>query len=195
MERLGDYQWLALTSPAGVNALWRWLEGHGLDARALGGVRLAAIGPGTAKALSAHGLRADYVPEVYDAAHLGEGIPAAGRVLILRAQEGSPALTEALSRRGIGFDDVATYRTVYDNPRSDELRFAVESGAAGVVTFTSASTVKGFVSTVGADADFSRMVGACIGEQTAAEAQKHGIPVRVAKEATMDALVELIVRM
>ena len=129
---------------------------------------------------------------MYDAAHLGEGIPAAGRVLILRAQEGSPALTEALEGRGIGFDDVATYRTVYDNPRSDELRAAVESGAAGIVTFTSASTVRGFVSTVGADADFSRMVGACIGEQTAAEAGKHGIPVLVAKEATMDALVELI---
>ena len=192
MGRLGEYQWLALTSPAGADALWRWLEGHGLDARALGGVRLAAIGPGTAKALSAHGLRADYVPEVYDAAHLGEGLPAEGRVLILRAREGSPALTEALERRNIAFDDIATYHTVYDNPRSDELRAAVESGRAGIVTFTSASTVKGFVSTVGADADFSKLVGACIGEQTAAEARKHGIPVRVAKAAAMDALVELI---
>ena len=107
MGRLSAYEWLALTSPAGVDALWRWLERSRLDARTLGGVRLAAIGPGTAKALAVHGLRADYVPEVYDAAHLGEGIPAAGRVLILRAQEGSPALTEALplrraaGRRGI----------------------------------------------------------------------------------------------
>ena len=192
MARLGDYRWLVLTSPAGVDALWGWLEARGLDARALGGLRLAAIGPGTAKALSAHGLRADYVPEVYDAAHLGEGLPGGGRALILRAEEGSPALTDALERRNIAFDDVATYRTVYDNPRSDELRSAVESGAAGMVTFTSASTVKGFVSSVGEDADFSRMVGMCIGAQTAAEARKHGIPVRVARQATMDALVELI---
>ena len=192
MARLGDYRWLVLTSPAGVDALWGWLEARGLDARALGGLRLAAIGPGTARALSAHGLRADYVPEVYDAAHLGEGLPGGGRALILRAEEGSPALTDALERRNIAFDDVATYRTVYDNPRSDELRSAVESGAAGMVTFTSASTVKGFVSSVGEDADFSRMVGMCIGAQTAAEARKHGIPVRVARQATMDALVELI---
>ena len=192
MARLGDYRWLVLTSPAGVDALWGWLEARGLDARALGGLRLAAIGPGTAKALSAHGLRADYVPEVYDAAHLGEGLPGGGRALILRAEEGSPALTDALERRNLAFDDVATYRTVYDNPRSDELRSAVESGAAGMVTFTSASTVKGFVSSVGEDADFSRMVGMCIGAQTAAEARKHGIPVRVARQATMDALVELI---
>ena len=37
MERLGDYQWLALTSPAGADGLWSWLEGHGLDARPWGG--------------------------------------------------------------------------------------------------------------------------------------------------------------
>ena len=192
LERLSGYEWLALTSPAGVDAVWACLDGKGLDARALGGLKLAAIGPGTAKALSAHGLRADYVPEVYDAAHLGAGLPARGRVLILRAGEGSPALTEALKGRNIGYDDVACYRTVYENPRSDELRAAVESGAAGIVTFTSASTVKGFVASVGEDADFSRMVGACIGAQTAAEARKHGIPAAVAREATMDALVELI---
>ena len=117
MERLCDYEWLALTSPAGVEALWQWLEGHGKDARALGAVKLAAIGPGTARALSAHGLKADYVPEVYDAAHLGEGLPAAGKVLVLRAEEGSPALTEGLARRNIACDDVASYRTVYENPR------------------------------------------------------------------------------
>ena len=192
LERLSGYEWLALTSPAGVDAVWACLDGKGLDARALGGLKLAAIGPGTAKALAGHGLRADYVPEVYDAAHLGAGLPARGRVLILRAEEGSPALTEALKGRNIGYDDVACYRTVYENPRSDELRAAVESGAAGIVTFTSASTVKGFVASVGEDADFSRMVGACIGAQTAAEARKHGIPAAVAREATMDALVELI---
>ena len=192
MERLSGYEWLALTSPAGVEALWKWLEDHGKDARALGTVKLAAIGPGTAKALAAHGLRADYVPEVYDAAHLGEGLPATGKVLALRAEEGSPALTEELARRNIGFDDVASYRTVYENPRSQQLRAAVEGTQGLLVTFTSASTVKGFVSSVGEDADFSRMAGLCIGQQTAAEARKYGISVRVAREATMDALVETI---
>ena len=192
MERLCDYEWLALTSHAGVEALWQWLEGHGKDARALGAVKLAAIGPGTARALSAHGLKADYVPEVYDAAHLGEGLPATGKVLALRAEEGSPALTEGLARRNIACDDVASYRTVYENPRSQELRETVEGAEGLLVTFTSASTVKGFVSSVGEDANFSCMVGMCIGQQTAAEAKKFGIPVRVAREATMDALVETI---
>ena len=183
MARLNEYEWLALTSPAGAEVLWAWLENHGKDARALGGVKLAAIGPGTAKALAAHGLRADYTPEVYDAAHLGEGLPAAGRVLILRAEAGSPALTEGLAGRNIAFDDVATYRTAYENPHCQALRQAVEGTDGLLVTFTSASTVKGFVASVGEDTDFSRMVGLCIGAQTAGEAQKHGIPVKIAKAA------------
>ena len=88
---------------------------------------------------------------------------------------------------------MASYRTVYENPRSQELRALVEGEGVTLVTFTSASTVKGFVSSVGEDADFSNMVGMCIGAQTAAEAQKYSIPVRVAREATMDALTDLIV--
>ena len=193
MEGLSQYEWLALTSPAGADTLWAWLESRRKDARYLGGVKLAAIGPGTARELAKYGLRADYVPEVYDAAHLGEGLPAQGKVLILRAQEGSPALTEGLAKRNIAFDDVAIYRTVYENPQSQELRQVVEGEETTLVTFTSASTVKGFVSSVGEGADFSRMVGLCIGEQTATEAQKHGIQVKIAKAATMDALTDLIV--
>ena len=192
IERLNDYAWVGFTSPAGVEAAWAQLVRMGKDARAFGGVKIAAIGPGTAKALAEHGLTADYLPEVYDAAHLGEGLPGEGKVLLLRAEIGSPALTQALSRRNIAYDDIPCYRTVYENPRSEELRRAVETGAVQMVTFTSASTVKGFVASVGENADFSRMMGVCIGEQTAAEAQKHSIPVQVAKQATIDALIETV---
>ena len=190
---LSRYEWLAFTSPAGVEAAWRCLGRLGRDARALGTIKLAAIGGGTAKALAGHGLSADLVPEVYDARHLGMALAGAAkaRVLILRAQEGSPALTEALSGAGVSYDDIAVYRTIYQNPRWAELRRALDAGELELVTFTSASTVKGFVSAVGADADFGKIVGLCIGEQTAGEAEKHGIPVQVAEKATVDALVAL----
>ena len=193
LEAVAGYRWLAFTSPAGVEACWSCLRGLGRDARHLGGVKLAAIGPGTARALARRGLTADLVPAVYDAAHLGEALAAqaGGRVLLLRAEEGSPALPEALKRRGVAFDDIPVYRTRYENPRSEELRAELEDGRLDFVTFTSASTVKGFVSTVGEDADFHRTTGLCIGEQTAAAARTYGIPVRVAAQATIDALAAL----
>ena len=196
MERaLGQiqaYQWLAFTSPAGVEAFWNCLRGMGKDARQLGGVRLAAIGSGTARALAGHGLTADLIPSVYDAAHLGaELAEQGGKVLILRAEIGSTALTEALEKGNMAYDDIPVYRTAYENPRSEELRGMLEAGDLPYVTFTSASTVKGFVSSVGEGADFSKVTGLCIGEQTAAEARSHGIAVKVARQATIEAVVDL----
>lgn len=190
MER---YSWLAFTSPAGVEAFWACLRGLGLDARHLGGVRLAAIGPGTAKALSGHGLEADLIPQVYDAAHLGAELAQAaqGTVLILRAREGSRELTRELDGAGVAYRDIPIYDTLYEHPRSQALRSRMEGGELEFVTFTSASTVKGFVSTVGQDAPFSKITGLCIGAQTAAEAERYGIPVRIARAATMDALMTL----
>ena len=190
------YEWLGFTSPAGVEALWEELEREGKDARALGSVKLAAIGAGTAKALAAHGLKADYIPEVYDAVHMGAGLVklAHGRVLLLRAEIGTPELPDALTAAGIGFDDVSVYETIYENPRSEELRTQLEQGEIDLVTFTSASTVKGFVSSVGTDFDFSAVTGVCIGVQTEAEAKKYHMHTRVAEKATLDALIEAIRR-
>lgn len=193
LGRLAGYEWLGFTSAAGAEAFWSCLRGMGKDARALGNVKLAAIGSATGRALEAHGLTADLIPEVYDAAHMGEALAktAAGRVLLLRAEEASPALTDALKTAGIDFDDVPVYRTIYENPRSARLREELEAGRFDYVTFTSASTVRGFVSAVGPDMDFSRFTGLCIGKQTAAEAEKYHISVKIAEKATIDALAAL----
>ncbi len=193
MENIGDYEWLVFTSPAGVEAFWARLRRTGRDARCLGGVRLAVTGPATAEALEKCGLVPDLMPGTYSGAQLGESLAkeTGGRVLLLRAEEASPAMTDALEAAGIPYNDVAVYRTRYGDPRSQALREALEAGRIDFVTFTSASTVKGFAAAVGEDADFSRTLGLCIGEQTAAEAGRRGIPVRVAAEAAIDRLVEL----
>ena len=138
---------------------WFCLRELGRDARHLCGVKLAAIGPGTAKALADRGLTADLVPGTYDAAHLGGALAdaARGKVLLLRAAEGSAALTDALARKGIAYDDIAVYQTLYLFPYTRALRKELEAGKIDAVTFTSASTVRGFLSTVGADADFSQI--------------------------------------
>lgn len=194
LKNISSYEWLVFTSPAGVECMWDELKRSGKDARALGSVKLAAIGSGTEKALNKCGLSADLIPTVYDAEHLGAELAgkAGGRVLILRAEIGSPALTERLSDAKIAFDDIAVYRTIYKNDRSAELRKALENGELELVTFTSASTVRGFVGSVGEDADFSKIRGMCIGSQTADEAKKYGIPVAIAEKATIDALISLI---
>lgn len=193
LEEISKYEWLGFTSPAGVESFWNCLRAMGKDARALGGVKLAAVGPATGKALEGHGLTADLIPEVFDAAHLGEALAgaASGRVLLLRAEEGSTALTEALAEAGVAYRDIPVYRTVYRHPGAQALRAELEAGRFDYVAFTSASTVKGLVSSLGRETDFSRFTGLCIGRQTAMEAEKYGMSVKIAEKASIDALVEL----
>ena len=61
-----------------------------------------------------------------------------------------------------------------------------------IVTFTSASTVTGFVSALGEDTDYSLITAACIGKQTEAEAKKYNLHTITAEKATLDALIERI---
>ena len=194
VDQIGRYEWLVFTSPAGVSTLMDFLDRTDRDVRALGPIKLAAIGPGTDRELRKHGLRADLIPEVYDSDHLGQGLAdtkPSGKVLILRAEWGTQALTDALDRATISYDDIRCYETRYTAPNTDQVRTLLKEGT--IVTFTSASTVTGFVSALGTETDFSSVTAACIGKQTEAEARKHNLHTITAEKATMDALIQRIV--
>jgi uroporphyrinogen III methyltransferase/synthase len=188
------YDWLVLTSANGVTAFWERLEAAGLDSRALAGVKIAAIGPATAAAMRRRSLIPDLLPEVYTA----EGILAAfdrlgslagQRFLLARADIARQALTDGLRQRGAIVDEIASYRTV-----------PVSGGSlpptAEIVTFTSSSTVQGYVNCLGGrnPAEFlrhSRVV--CIGPITAATARELGVPVSaVAQEYNIAGLLAVL---
>ena len=96
---------MVFTSVNGVDGFFaRALAGHGLDSRALGGRRIAAIGPGTAAALARHGITADLVPERFVAESLLDAFPpalAGERVLLARAEVARDVLPEGLERLGL----------------------------------------------------------------------------------------------
>lgn len=187
---LSRYRCLVFTSPAGPEIFFRRLRAAGRDARALSGLTLAAIGPKTAKALEKHGVTADLVPETYDSDHLAKALEAVeGPVLLCRASRGSTALPEMLERKGIPFADVPIYDTVYTAP--DPQKVDALLGEKLLVTFTSASTVRGFVESL-PGRDLKNVIGCCIGKQTEAEAKKYGLTTVVSQEATMESLMETI---
>lgn len=194
VEQIDSYEWLTFTSPAGVSTLMGLLLRTGRDVRTLGRIKIAAIGPGTDRELRKYGLRADLIPTVYDGAHLGEALCEArpqGPVLIVRAQLGTPALTDALERNQISYKDVRCYETRYPCSEAEQIHSLLEQETPPIVTFTSASTVTGFVSALG-NADYSRIIAACIGAQTEAEAKKYHLHTITAKEATIESLIERI---
>ena len=186
------HDWAVFTSPAGVHAAVHALHRLGRDLRALYGMRLAAIGRGTADTLAGYGLAADLVPAQYDGEHLAdallEALPQGGAALLLRAAAGGQILPEKLKAAGVAVTDVPLYDTEYRCAKADELRAMLEQGAADVVTFTSMSTVEGFGQAVGA-ADYAGFTALCIGEQTAQAARRYNMNVKIAENATIDAMI------
>jgi len=134
------YDLICLTSPNGVRLLFERLADAGLDARALHGARVAAIGPATARALRAHGVLADVLPDRAVAESLVEALGDAPvrRALIARARVARDVLPDALRERGAEVDVLELYETVAESLSAEQLA-AVR--AANYVTFTSASTV------------------------------------------------------
>lgn len=100
---IGDYDLVCLTSPNGVKLLFEAIDEAELDARSLAGATVAAIGPGTARALAAHGIAADVVPERFVAEALVEALAevevTGKRVLVARAAEARDVLPDALRER------------------------------------------------------------------------------------------------
>ena len=184
---VGTYDWVVLTSPTGVARFFEQLR----DARSLGGVRVAAIGPGTAAALAERNVLADLVPEQYVAESLLEalanevGPEGPGRVLIPRAETARDVLPDGLAAAGWDVDVVPAYRTVA--PAADPDATALLADAE-VITFTSSSTVTNFVDSYGAD--IVPEVVATIGPVTSETARSLGLEVAVeASEHTVDGLI------
>lgn len=192
---------LTFTSPQGVKHFFTQLKEMQIDMRSLlrnEKLTFAVIGQGTRKVLEEYNIFPEYMPQEYSGKALGEllceQLDSSTCVYLFRAEQGAQEITSLLKEKQIPYVDVATYRTVYKQggPVMEKMVQAFKENQIDYVTFTSASTVKGFVNSF-AGIDFTEVRALCIGEQTAKEALKYGMKVRVSKEATMDSMVELLV--
>jgi uroporphyrinogen III methyltransferase/synthase len=194
-----EHAWVVFTSANGVRAFFNVLKARREDARAFGNAKIAAIGIKTSQALLEQNVYADLVPQSYVAEHLAESLIAASkpgdRILIYRAEEARDVLPDRLQHAGRVPVVVSAYKTVF----TDDPQFGQKVAQSDILTFTSASTVRGFAhnlhgNAAAAHAAQGKMV-ACIGPITAEEAHKIGLDVQVvADEFTADGLLTAIER-
>ena len=183
LDEPASFAWIIFTSQNGVDRFFEGLAARSADARAIGPARVAAIGERTAQRLREHGIRADAVPEEFVAEEIAriviERSRAGDRVLVYRAQEARDVLPRTLEEAGRIVTVVAAYKTVVPN----DPHFAAKAVRADVLTFTSASTVRGFAHLLGGDAAAAEMARgkcvACIGPITARAARDAGLHVDV----------------
>ncbi|MFF9819707.1 uroporphyrinogen-III synthase [Streptomyces sp. NPDC014006] len=195
----GRYEWIAFTSVNAVRAVREKFEEYGLDARAFAGIKVAAVGEQTAKALIAFGVKPDLVPSgEQSAAGLLEDWPPydpvfdpIDRVFLPRADIATETLVAGLIELGWEVDDVTAYRTVRASPPPAETREAIKGGGFDAVLFTSSSTVRNLVGIAGKPHNVT--VIACIGPATAKTAEEHGLRVDVmAPEPSVHKLAEAL---
>ncbi len=192
---LDGLTWLVFTSANGVAGFFaRGLGERGLDARALGTVRVAAIGPGTADALARVGIEPDLVPERFVAESLLEAFPPAlrgERVLLARAEQARDVLPEGLVRLGYRVDVLPVYRTITATPDPEDLA-RVRAGDVDAITLTSSSTVTNFCELVGELPDPAPAI-VSIGPITSDTARARGLVVAAeADPHSIDGLVAVL---
>jgi uroporphyrinogen-III synthase len=197
ITQLSQYGWIVFTSQNAVRIFWDALREQSLDARALTGVKIAAVGPATAGALLDRGLVVDVAPDRFVAEALLEALRdrrdvRGVRVLYAAAEGAREVLQQGLEELGAVVDRVELYRSVRDGEGAEKLRALLLDGQADLVTFTSASSVNAFVDTVGEE-ESRRVPAATIGPITASATRERGIDVVVeAGESTIGGLVDAI---
>ena len=175
-EAVRDNAWVVVTSVTAADRLMGALR----DARALGPVLVAAVGPATADALRRSGVEPDLVPAEHSARGLVEVFPdpaGAGsrRVLFPSADLAPGTIAEGLGEKGWDVHRVEAYRTVAR--AAPEPALVDRVAAADAVTFTAPSSVQAFMAlrTAAGEPVTAPAHVVCIGPTTAAAARAAGL--------------------
>ena len=198
---LNSYDWLVFTSPNGVTTFFEYFFRQFHDMRDIGGCRIAAVGPATARKLKDLHLQVDLMPDEALASSIAEAFFEYEsienlKICLLRAEVANRELPAALESLGAIVDDIAIYRTV---PETEDLGGAaaklLESGAHWV-TFTSGSTVEQFHARFNLPElvkKFPQLKLASIGPETSKALASLGLkPALEAKTHTAEGLVEAL---
>ena len=204
--RAGEFDWIVFSSANAVDAFIGRLLAGPVDLRALGGVKLCGVGPGTAEHLTRLGLKVDLVPAEYRAEAVLRALSENGgvrglKILLPHADIGRELIADELRKQGADVTEIIAYRTIAveaDREGEPDIYRMLLERSIDVVTFTSASAVRNFVRILGAEpaADLlAATVVACIGPVTAEAAAQSNIHTTIQPSSyTIPALVDAIAK-
>lgn len=150
LEHIEDYSWLAFTSQNTITLFFKWLGEWNVDVRKLAHLKFAVVGAGTRDTLKAEGYIADYVPDEYTTSALARGLAnvmkAGERLLLPRAVQGSETMLDILDQGGVTYEEIPVYDVI--GRRLESIQYLKD---LDVITFVSASGVRGFLDVLDAE--------------------------------------------
>jgi uroporphyrinogen-III synthase len=204
LQKIPAYDWLILTSVNGVKALFKRMEKQEMHSGMLRQLSIIAIGPATRAEVEQHGVKVTITPEEYVAESVVSALKdrvAGKRVLLVRAKVARDVIPQELRRLGAEVDVAEAYETVVPQNSREKIRAALSDPEQrpNVITFTSSSTVKNFITLLGANVSpkeqLQGIAVASIGPVTSATLIEVGLGVNIeAKDYTIPGLIDAIVR-
>lgn len=156
LEHIEDYSWLAFTSQNTITLFFKWFREWNIDVRKLAHLKLAVVGAGTRDALRSEGYIADYVPDEYTTSALAMGLANVmndgEKLLFPRAVQGSETMLDILDKGGVTYEEIPVYDVV--GRRMESIQYLKD---LDVITFVSASGVRGFLQVLDAEKNGSGM--------------------------------------
>lgn len=200
IRELPSYDWVVLTSANTVRFFFQRMETLGVDARALAGCKICAVGPKTADEMRSFGIKADLVPTDFRAEGIVDEFSRldiqGNRVLFPRADKARDVIPGELKRMGAHVDSPVAYRNVFPERLPPETLFALEKRSVDCITFTSSSTVQNLAAMLGEELMLDMLKGvkvASIGPITSKSCRDLGLKVDIEPEVyTLDALTEAL---
>ncbi len=200
IQELPSFHWLVFTSANAVRFFFSRLAAKSLDARALAGCRVCAVGPKTAASLCPHGIRPDLVPADYKAegvvAEFGRMEMKGKKVLFPKADKARDVIPMALGEMGAAVTAPVTYRNIIPDTIPERALLALEEQKVHCVTFTSSSTVENLAAILGENRLLRLLEGvkvAAIGPVTAQTCRELGLKVHIEPQKyTLENMTEAI---
>jgi uroporphyrinogen III methyltransferase/synthase len=200
LSRLDQFDWLVFSSANGVRAVMHRIRDLGGDARWLGRLKLAAIGPGTSAELEKFHLKADLVPHEFRAESLAEELAGQGsgrRFLLARASRGREVLGQRLVAAGGEVEQIVVYQSRDMTQADATILAALAAGEVDWITVTSSAIARSLANLFGAQLRNSRLVSISpitsqtlreLGFEPAAEARQYTMPGIVQAMLASDAV-------
>ncbi|WHH59213.1 uroporphyrinogen-III C-methyltransferase [Petroclostridium sp. X23] len=195
LQRLNIYNWLIFTSVNGVDGFFNRMRYHKIDIRALGNIKIFAIGAKTKAKVERMGLNIDAVPNVFNSSEavkvLSEYITRGDKVLFPTSNLAKDTIINCVEGKGGTIHKVDAYRTEPNYEVDPDIIEDIKSGKIDIITFASSSAVENFVRIAGADIGNAQICS--IGPMTTETAVSFGLKVTAtASNATMEDLMDKI---
>lgn len=204
INRIESYNWLIFTSINGIKFFFKRFFEKDRDIRDLKDIKICVVGAKTASEIKKYGIKADLVPEEFNAEglmkvfsqQLSVNSLKGTRFLLPRAEAGREVLPEKIRELGGEIDVVTAYRAVKPEVHGKRLKRFLKEGKVTIATFTSAGTFNNFMEILGEDARglLEDVAITVIGPVTKKAVEQAGLTVNIMpRQATIEAMVEEII--